>query len=41
MDTYNFLFHSPYKDNTVSEGTLNNVCFLPHKMIFVSQIYPA
>jgi len=31
----------PYKDITAFEGTLSNVCFFPHKMLFVSQIYPA
>jgi len=31
----------PYKDITAFEGTLSNVCFLPHKMLFVSQIYAA
>jgi len=46
MDIYKFLsatFSSPllYKDITAFEGTLNNVCFLPHKMVFVSQIYLA
>jgi len=37
-----FLLHYAYKqDITAFEGTLSNVCFLPHKMLFVSQIYPA
>jgi len=35
------LLHYAYKDITAFEGTLSNVHFLPHKMLFVSQIYPA
>ena len=30
-----------HKDITAFEGTLGNVSFLTHKMLFVSQIYPA
>jgi len=30
-----------YKDITAFEGTLRNVCFLAHKTLFVTQIYPA
>jgi hypothetical protein len=33
--------HYAYKDITAFESTLRNVCFLPHKMLFVSPIYPA
>ena len=33
------LLHYTYKNITAFEGTLSNVCFLPHKMLFVSQIY--
>jgi len=46
MDIYFFFFRNnssalPYKDNTAFIGTLKNVCFLPHKMLVVSQIYLA
>ena len=45
MSIYKFfleliLLHYAYKDITAFEGTLSNVCFLPHKMLFVSRIYP-
>jgi len=41
MSIYKFfpesiLLHYAYKNITAFEGTLSNVCFLPHKMIFVS-----
>jgi len=46
MDIYKFFLKNnssplPYKDITAFEGTLNNVCFLLHKMLFLSQIYLA
>jgi len=46
MDIYNLFFRNnysplPYKDITAFEGTLSSVCFLPNKMLFVSQIYPS
>jgi len=31
----------PYTDITAFVGTLKNVCFLLHKMLFVSQVYLA
>jgi len=46
MDIYKFFFRNnysalPYKDITAFVGTLKNFCLLPHKMVFVSQIYPS
>jgi len=46
MSIYKFfsesiLLHYAYKNITAFEGTLSSVCFLPHKMLFVSRIYPA
>jgi len=35
------LLNYAYKDITAFEGTLSNVCFVPHKMLFVSRIHPA
>jgi len=46
MNIYKFfsesvLLHYTSKNITAFEGTLSIVCFLPHKMLFVSRIYPA
>jgi hypothetical protein len=46
MDIYKFFFRSNssplrYKDITSFEGKLSIARFLPHKMLFVSQIHPA
>jgi len=45
MSIYKFfaesIHHYAYKNITAFEGTLSNVCFIPHKMLFVSRIYPA
>jgi len=36
-NNYSSLLH---KDITTFESILSNVCFIPHKMLFVSQMYP-